>query len=309
MSATGRPTRNEQAEARQAWRRSGGTLTGAQLGELFGRSERWGRKQIAAARTEPDGHDATGAAPRTGTAAQQHARGPAPHGTTATRQRSDGWGRSGTGGRAGTAAARRDQSVPLALVVVAVAAVVLVTIVSAVVSYIHIRDLARLAGLGGLSNWLPLGLDGLVVACSSSLIVDHQRQRPGQPLAKLGLTLGLASSLAANVLAVDPDIVSVRSVRWVLAGYPPAALAVSGQLLFRMLADRHGAPESPPARTDTPAARRKSPQSASALPPSSRDGGAQDLEPVPPAAPHGTAGFAPRHNDTSDQPRRESPSA
>jgi hypothetical protein len=113
-----------------------------------------------------------------------------------------------------------------------------VTVVCAVVSYSHIRDLARAAGMGGLAGWLPLGVDGLVVAASCSLIVDRQLGRPGHALAWAGVALGLAGSLTANVMAVDPALVSLRAVRWVLAGYGPAALAVSGHLLFRMLGDR-----------------------------------------------------------------------
>jgi hypothetical protein len=92
--------------------------------------------------------------------------------------------------------------------------------------------------MGSLSGWLPLGIDGLVVAASCSLIVDRHLDRPGHPLAWAGVALGLAGSLAANVLAVDLDLVPLRAVRWVLAGYGPAALAVSGHLLFRMLGDR-----------------------------------------------------------------------
>ena len=48
-----------QAHARDAWRRSGGRLTGAELGRLYGRSERWGRQQIEAVEAthpRPDAH-------------------------------------------------------------------------------------------------------------------------------------------------------------------------------------------------------------------------------------------------------------
>jgi hypothetical protein len=127
--------------------------------------------------------------------------------------------------------------VPLPLLAATAAAVVVVTVVCAVVSYTHIRNLARFAGMGSLAGWLPLGIDGLVVAASCSLIVDRQLGRPGHALAWTGVALGLAGSLAANILAVDPTLVSLRAVRWTLAGYSPAALAVSGHLLFRMLGD------------------------------------------------------------------------
>jgi hypothetical protein len=156
---------------------------------------------------------------------------------------------STTAGRPPAPAARgagqQQPVVPLPLVGVTVAAVGLVTVVCAVVSYSHIRDLAIIAGMGSLASWLPLGVDGLVVASSCSLIVDHHLKRPGQALAWVGVALGLAGSLAANVLAVDPDLVSLRAVRWVLAGYTPAALAVSGHLLFRMLGEQHR-PAGPP---------------------------------------------------------------
>lgn len=127
---------------------------------------------------------------------------------------------------------------PLPLLAVTVAAVALVTAVCAVVSYVHVRDLARLVGMGDLAGWLPLGVDGLVVACSCSLLVDRHQERPGHPVAWLGVVLGLVTTVAANVLAVDPGLVPLRAVRWILAGYAPAALGVSGHLLFRMLGGR-----------------------------------------------------------------------
>jgi hypothetical protein len=232
-----------QAHARDAWRRSGGRLTGAELARRYGRSERWGRQQIAAARTE-----------QTGTpAARGNSRGidPLPHraapettgnGSTAptlppaavTAGPAQG---IGTGNRPAHKE-RQPVGVPLPLLAVTIAAVVVVTVVCAVVSYSHIRALAQVAGMGSLASWLPLGIDGLVVAASCSLIVDRQLGRPGHALAWSGVALGLAGSLTANVLAVDPTLVSLRAVRWALAGYSPAALAVSGHLLMRMLSDR-----------------------------------------------------------------------
>jgi hypothetical protein len=252
-----------QALAREAWRHSGGRMTGAELAARYGRSERWGRQQIAAARNTP----AAGAdAVRAGASiAARTATGLAIAGTTAVKSGTASAGPHAVNGTTGTTtsgrpAARRQApapperaaaqaarkrghpleavAVPLPLLAVTVGAVVIVTAVCAVVSYCHIRDLARLAGMGSLAGWLPLGVDGLVVAASCSLIVDRRLGRPGHPLAWAGAALGLAGSLAANVLAVDPDLVSLRAIRWALAGYSPAALAVSGHLLFRMLGDR-----------------------------------------------------------------------
>lgn len=228
-----------QAHARDAWRRSEGHITGAELGRRYGRSERWGRQQIAAARADVTGNGSSEpAAPATsGTPSTAPARPPA--GSAARPARANGSGTAGTArpARTGTAP-KQPAGVPLPLLAATAAAVVVVTVVCAVVSYSHIRDLARTAGMGGLAGWLPLGVDGLVVAASCSLIVDRQLGRPGHALAWAGVALGLAGSLTANVMAVDPALVSLRAVRWVLAGYGPAALAVSGHLLFRMLGDR-----------------------------------------------------------------------
>jgi hypothetical protein len=228
-----------QAHARDAWRRTEGHITGAELGRRYGRSERWGRQQIAAARADLNGNGSSeSAAPATsGTPSTAPARPPA--GSAAHPARANGTGTTGTARPARTGKApKQPTGVPLPLLAATAAAVVVVTVVCAVVSYSHIRDLARAAGMGGLAGWLPLGVDGLVVAASCSLIVDRQLGRPGHALAWAGVALGLAGSLAANVMAVDPALVSLRAVRWVLAGYGPAALAVSGHLLFRMLGDR-----------------------------------------------------------------------
>jgi hypothetical protein len=70
------------------------------------------------------------------------------------------------------------------------------------------------------------------------VIVDRRRGEQGHAIAWAGLVLGLAATLAANVAAVDPQLVSIRATRLVLAGYAPVALAVSGHLMLRMLGER-----------------------------------------------------------------------
>ena len=232
-----------QAHARDTWRAAGGRLTGAELARRYGRSERWGRQQIAAARTEAEALDGN-RTPDSGTAAVPPPAGAAGTGTPSTAPPLPSRaGAARPAARHGTQArparkGRQPAGVSLPLLAVTVAAVVVVTVVCAVVSYSHISELARVAGMGSLAGWLPLGIDGLVVAASCSLIVDRQLGRPGHALAWTGVALGLAGSLAANILAVDPELVSLRAVRWTLAGYGPAALAVSGHLLMRMLGDR-----------------------------------------------------------------------
>jgi Protein of unknown function (DUF2637) len=230
-----------QAHARETWLHTGGHLSGAELARRYGRSERWGRQQVAAARTSqtgtPIGNGTAAALPPQRAATAPNGSRPAapalPPGAGTARPGH----RNGNGIRPARKG-RQPAGVPVPLLAVTVAAVVVVTVVCAVVSYSHIRHLARTAGMGSLAGWLPLGVDGLVVAASCSLVVDRQLGRPGHTLAWAGVALGLAGSLAANVLAVDPTLVSLRAVRWALAGYGPAALAVSGHLLFRMLGER-----------------------------------------------------------------------
>jgi Protein of unknown function (DUF2637) len=235
------PPAEAQAHARETWRASGGQLSGAQVAARYGRSERWGRQQIAAARTQVSGMPAPEAGTAGRTAGRPTGTPRMPGGTASAASELPAGSAPARQRAAGTRAApkpRQPSPVPLPLLAVTGAAVVVVTVVCAVVSYCHIRDLATTAGMGSLAGWLPLGVDGLVVAASCSLIVDRQMGRPGHALAWAGVALGLAGSLAANVLAVDPELVSMRAVRWTLAGYGPAALAVSGHLLMRMLSDR-----------------------------------------------------------------------
>lgn len=253
--ATDLPPAEARALAERLWLESGGKLTGAELGPMVGRGERWARGVIAELRQKHGGRQ-PGSAP---TAGNGSARGS--EGTPPAAGNGSGGGSDGTAGTSpaaaprklnGTAhgspapvrrqpaarkrpAARGTAAVPLPLLGVTIAAVVVVTAVCAVVSYSHIRDLAAFAGAGDLAGWLPLGIDGLVVACSGSLIADRRQGQRGHPSAWAGLILGLAATLAANVIAVDPELVSVRVVQWVLAGYAPVALAVSGHLLLRML--------------------------------------------------------------------------
>jgi hypothetical protein len=65
-----------------AARAAGESMSGAELGRSFGRTDRWGRKQIEAARrsTAGEGNDPAGTVTRTrpDTAAKRNAPGPIP---------------------------------------------------------------------------------------------------------------------------------------------------------------------------------------------------------------------------------------
>jgi hypothetical protein len=232
-----------QADARKAWL-ADQQLTGAELGDMFGRSERWGRDRISEARANGNPNAAAPAPTATdllplttngncSTAARhpngsRSAAGPAAPAAARTQRQSN-------------AAAELPQKQPTALLVVTVAAVATVALVTMFTSYSHTMDLARLAGQADfVARIIPAAVDGLVIAGSTSLLVDHHNRRSGSPLAWAAVALGLASSMAANVVAVDPTLVAVRHVKWVMAAYAPVALAISGHLLLRMLGQHPG---------------------------------------------------------------------
>lgn len=192
------PTSNgtDRHAAVAAWRDaadSGEHLTGAQLGERFGRSRSWGRDRIAEARQPAPGMP-TGAAPTEMAPQRQEAA-----------QAASPWVRRTT-----------------TLAVLAVAAV------AAVVSYEHMRALAADAGEGWRAWLVPVSVDGLMVAASMTALT---RRRAGQPVGALAwcaLLLGIAASVTANVAAAEPTVIG-RAV----ASWPPLALGLSFELLLQ----------------------------------------------------------------------------
>lgn len=112
----------------------------------------------------------------------------------------------------------------------AVASVGLVATVAAIVSYAHMHTVAARAGEGWRAWLLPLSVDGLIVCASLVLIVRRRQGRPAGWLAWLGLVLGLAVSISANVAAAEPTLVGRLVAAW-----SPLALGVSYELLLGLL--------------------------------------------------------------------------
>lgn len=196
------------------------SVTGAVLGERYGMTPAWGRKRKRIALAELDG---TASRPE-----PEH--GPPAPAVTVTPVEPERVAPA----PAEPQAVQRRRIDPL--VVITVAAVAVVAAVALVVSYSHTHDLALAAGQSELlARILPAAVDGLVVAGSTSLLVDHRANRSGSDLAWLAVIVGLASSVAANVAAADPTAVDLRVVRLVMAAYAPIALAISGHLLLQML--------------------------------------------------------------------------
>ena len=207
--------------ARTAYRESieaGQPLSGKRLGELFGRSERWGRDRIAEAKG------------KTGNGKRSQAVVPlrTTNGTTATGKPPAPERQTGT-----ATATRRDApaaAVPAAVRWVTVAAVVLVAAVAAAGSYDHMRHLAAETGQGAMSWLLPLGVDGLMVAASMVMLVRRRRGQTGGWLAWTALVSGVAASLAANVAAAEPTALARAVSAW-----PPLALLLAYELLMQMV--------------------------------------------------------------------------
>jgi len=243
-SAWTSPSERQEA-ARDAYRRSVGTatpLTGTELGELFGRSARWGRSRIAevAGPAAPDnegGDDARLAASSVASNADsdQHGNG--------LRLTDDG--QTGSGGPIIAEASASDlpgEPPPPSVAVqrTTTLAVLAVAAVAAIASFDHQRVLAEMAGEGWRSWLLPISVDGLVVAASMSLLVHRRARRPAGVLPWTAVLLGLGASLAANVLAADPSVVDPVLVRRIVAAWPPLALGVSFELFLGVLRHRPG---------------------------------------------------------------------
>ncbi|MGV9212583.1 DUF2637 domain-containing protein [Micromonospora sp. RB23] len=109
--------------------------------------------------------------------------------------------------------------------VASLAGTVAVTVIAAVGSYDHMRELAHRAGQGPLlAALLPLSVDGMILVATLALN-DGRRSRWSAWLAFL---VGVAASLAANVLVAEPDAVSR-----VVSAWPAVALLLTVEVLAR----------------------------------------------------------------------------
>ena len=209
--------------ARAEWHASGGTLTGKQLAERFGRSAKWGQNQRAAAEREAADRAAGGPSP-TVPRHDTPAAAPVPRAAyPSTPSRAP---------RPAPAGPAKEEPVPRqgsgAVQWITAAAVAAVAVVAAAASYSHMHELAVQAGEGEMARVLPLSVDGLVVAATMTLLSARRAGRKAGALPWLALFLGLGASLAANVAAAEPTVVGRLVAAW-----PPVALALSFELLLR----------------------------------------------------------------------------
>lgn len=105
------------------------------------------------------------------------------------------------------------------------AGTVAVTAIAAVASYDHMRALALTAGQSpSLAALLPLSVDGMVLVATVAL-GDGRRSRWS---AWLAFFIGVAASLAANVMVAAPDAISRAVSAW-----PAVALLLTVEVLAR----------------------------------------------------------------------------
>jgi hypothetical protein len=111
------------------------------------------------------------------------------------------------------------------------AAVSVVALVAAVASYVHMYELADRAGEEWRATLVPLSVDGLLVAASMVLFVRRRDGEKAGVMPWIGIVLGLAASLGANV-AAGWDGWEPPWLAGVVAAWPPVALAIAFELLI-----------------------------------------------------------------------------
>jgi hypothetical protein len=111
---------------------------------------------------------------------------------------------------------------------------------AAVVSYSHIHDLAGQHGQSKTAALLlPLSVDGLILAASLVLLHEARNARTAPARAWLMLGLGVAATLAANVLSGLPD-------GWLnacISAWPAVAFVGAVEMVMWMI--RKARPEAP----------------------------------------------------------------
>jgi hypothetical protein len=133
----------------------------------------------------------------------------------------------------------------LAVVTGVSAAVVLGVCV--VVSYVHGHDVAFRATANEYLSWgIPAGVDGLGLAGSARLVSDRRAGRRPLGSAYVAAGFGVLASLGANIVAVNPELVSDLTVKLAVAVYPPVGALLVGHLALHALGQRAPAADTAP---------------------------------------------------------------
>jgi hypothetical protein len=107
-------------------------------------------------------------------------------------------------------------------------AVLGVAVVAAIASYQHAYDLVRAHGESGLTaRMVPFTVDGLIYASSMVMLDSARRRVPVPALARWLLGVGIAATLAANVvhgLGGGSSGAAVAAWRWVPVSFTALSL-------------------------------------------------------------------------------------
>lgn len=213
------------AAAQQAWRQAaaaGEPLTGVDLGRMFGRTDRWGRKQIERARPPVDDPTERPA--------------PLPRNNTPPAGTVSDVGTNGNAGGPVDLAGRHqvDRPEPMwsrrLIRWVTTAAVIVVAACAARSSYDHQRLVVEMAGNHKAAWYLPLSVDGMMLIASLNMLVKRWDGEPAGSLTWTALLLGGVASLAANIAAAPPTWIGRLVAAW-----SPICLIVSYELLMQQL--------------------------------------------------------------------------
>jgi hypothetical protein len=102
-----------------------------------------------------------------------------------------------------------------------------VALAAVLVSLSHMFEVAHLAGQSWRSFLLPVSVDGLALV---SVMAVRRCRRQGLTPDRLvigSLVLSVTASLAANVIASDPELVDEAHLRWVVGAWPPVAFLLA----------------------------------------------------------------------------------
>jgi hypothetical protein len=109
--------------------------------------------------------------------------------------------------------------------------VTVLALIAGTVSYLHMHALVALHGQPGwVAVLMPLSVDGMIVAASTTLLAESRSGGRGGVLPWALLVIGSIASLAANVAVAEPTLTGR-----VIAAWPSFALIGSYELLMRQV--------------------------------------------------------------------------
>lgn len=172
-------------------------------------------------------------------------------------------------------------------------------------SFSHIHDVVAAHGQAGWKSWLyPLSVDLLTVAAYRKILAAH-RVKGSSGLAWCSFLLGLAASLAANVVDSWTAAATGRVLAVAIGVWPAVALLVCTLLGHDQTAPAQTSTTPAPVPAPAPAAAAAAPPLAPVVPEQvapSAPASAPDLPPIAPPLLAWARGIADQHQKTTGSP-------